>query len=596
MNNLNNLFFLVFLILGTSSIAQNNVVPRGMAPGEEKLMESYLANRNLNKGITTPPSFSNIRAAAEWEEVQALVITWTGQFNSIQSQIVDAAQDECEVIIMCSDSNDVKNILSNNGVPTTNTAYIETDFNSIWIRDYGANTMYVNDVDSLFLVDWIYNRPRPDDDVIPDAYANYMGLDLYSMTNSPNDIMATGGNWMSDGIDIGFSSELIIDENDGNGGQSLNYPNHSINEIDNLYQDWMGINDYIKMTVLPYDDIHHIDMHMKLLDEETLLIGEFPTGVSDGPQIEANIQYILSNYQSTFGTPFKIVRIPMPPSTSGGYADGTWNGAYYRTYANQIFVNKTILLPVYRTEYDTTALRILGEQLPGYNIVPIDVDNNGQNLISNGGAIHCITHSVGVDDPMYILHQPLEDTYDETNPYSVSATVKHRTGITAATLHYTTNLGSGYQSVSMMNLGNDMWGANIPPQFAGTTVYYYVEGTATSGKQMTRPITAPDGYWKFDVLGGSVAVNEQGWKAEMGAIYPNPASAITAIPLNIIKDMEGSLTLYNILGEQVQTIHSGTFSKNTKNYFIDASNFAQGVYEVVFQTNEFQQTQQLIIK
>ena len=45
-----------------------------------------------------------------------------------------------------------------------------------------------------------------------------------------------------------------------------------------------------------YDGIHHIDMHMKLLDESTLLVSEYPTGVADGPQIEANLQYVLSNF------------------------------------------------------------------------------------------------------------------------------------------------------------------------------------------------------------------------------------------------------------------------------------------------------------
>ena len=35
---------------------------------------------------------------------------------------------------------------------------------------------------------------------------------------------------------------------------------------------FMGIERYIKMETLPYDEIHHIDMHMKLLDEETILM------------------------------------------------------------------------------------------------------------------------------------------------------------------------------------------------------------------------------------------------------------------------------------------------------------------------------------
>ena len=58
---------------------------------------------------------------------------------------------------------------------------------------------------------------------------------------------------------------------------------------------FMGISTYIKMETLPYDQIHHIDMHMKLLDEETILVGEYPEGEADGP-IEANIEYIQDNY------------------------------------------------------------------------------------------------------------------------------------------------------------------------------------------------------------------------------------------------------------------------------------------------------------
>lgn len=55
------------------------------------------------------------------------------------------------------------------------------------------------------------------------------------------------------------------------------------------------------METLPYDGIHHIDMHMKLLDEETLLVSKYPTGVADGPQIEANIQYVLNNFNRHLG-------------------------------------------------------------------------------------------------------------------------------------------------------------------------------------------------------------------------------------------------------------------------------------------------------
>ena len=108
-------------------------------------------------------------------------------------------------------------------------------------------------------------------------------------------------------------------------------------EIDTIMKHFMGIEPFIKMPTLPYDGIHHIDMHMKLLDEETILVGEYPQGVADGPQIEANINYIKNNYTSAFGTPYRFIRIQMPPDAQGQYPD-TWGD--YRTYTNSIFINK----------------------------------------------------------------------------------------------------------------------------------------------------------------------------------------------------------------------------------------------------------------
>lgn len=568
-------------------------LPKGMTDYEKLIMDEYLQSF-ADKGITTPPPFTNIRTAAEWEEVQALVITWTGQYNSIHSQIVDAAQEECLVIIHCSDSNSVKNTLTTNGVPDVNIDFIEVGYNSVWIRDYGANTMYSNYVEDMFLIDWMYNRPRPLDDVIPDAYAAHLGVDLYSMTSAPNNIMSTGGNWMSDGDQIAFSSELILDENDGTGPYSLAYPNHSETELDQLFLDWMGINEYIKMTVLPYDDIHHIDMHMKLIDEETLLIGKYPTGESDGPQIEANLQYVLDNFTTKFGTPFKVYRIDQPSSTSGNFPPS----AYYRTYANQTFVNNTILLPTYRAEYDNPALEILDSILPGYNIVSIDVDNSGQNLISAGGAIHCITHTVGVNDPIYISHKKLEDTADDTNPYQAEAIIKHKDGINAASVFYKTSIAGAYTEVAMTNTTGDNWSGLIPTQSAGTTVYYYIEGEAVGGKTTTHPMPAPDGYHQFDVTGnggGSGADLDEN-PIEILDIYPNPASAITVIPVHANHQVDCKITLTNILGDVVEQVYEGTVPQGDKNFFIDASIYAAGMYQVMIEMGDYRTYKKLIIQ
>ncbi len=594
---------LVLLNLCFIGLAQEKeILPIGFAPGEEAKMDAYMLSR-INRApsslyrapITTPPTLP-VRTAAQWEEDQALLITWTA-FPVIHRQIVAAAQLECNVIIHCADSNAVKTDLTTNGIPLTNLKFIEVPFNSIWIRDYAANTCYLNDVDSLILVDWIYNRPRPDDDDIPLAYSSYLGIPLYQTLLAPNNLMNTGGNWMVDGMGTAFASKLILDENDGAGTYSLPYPNHTEPVINTIMDDFHGINRYIKMDVLPYDGIHHIDMHMKLLDEKTILVGEFPAGISDGPQIEANIAYILSNYSDPWGNPYKIVRIPMPPSTSGGYAGAPFGGAYYRTYSNLVIVNKTVIMPAYRQEYDTTAVRIIKQSMPGYKVVTIDADDPSANIIAQSGVIHCITHSVGVSDPLRIVHNNLPDTYNSITPYQVDAIIQHKTGIANAQVYWTTDTTTAYTPVSMTLTGvsTDTWTGFIPAQPVGSQIFYYVKAQANSGKQQLRPMPAPAGWWQFRVL-APVGINENLTNIFSTALYPNPSHGITCIPFTNERSLTGKLFVTDITGKVVEVIYEGNFKTGTTNFFINSINWSAGVYSVVAQTNEGTKTQKLLVK
>ena len=521
---------------------------------------------------------------AEWEEVQAITIAWT-TFPAILKQIVAAARLETQVIILSDDVQGTEDyLLSQNtgGAAFTNLdniLIVNSNYDSIWMRDYASNPVYGNEVDTLILVDWLYNRDRPNDDTSPAYVADALNLDLYETSNAPYDLVNTGGNYMSDGFGTAFASELILEENDGSGNYNIFYPTHSSQEIGNILETFMGIHTYIKMPTLPYDGIHHIDMHMKLVDEETLLVSEYPQGVADGPQINANINYVLSNYTSKFGTPFRVVRIPAPPSTGGNYPDS--NGAY-RTYTNAVFVNNTIILPTYREEYDTTALRIWGEVCPGYNLVGIDCDNTNNNIIAQSGAIHCITHTVGVADPLLISHQPLSDTYDAINPYFVSAYLNHRSGVERATLYWRLQGAGTFNMVDMVANANN-WEAFIPAQAVGSIVEYYVEGESVSGKIQVRPMPAPTGFWSFSVLGEVNNIREIS-TALINRVYPNPASAITCIEINAQHAQEATIRLIDIAGREVQIIHNGNLKSGESLFFFNAEQYESGVYQIAVET------------
>lgn len=583
------LFGLLLPVLGWSQ-RLDDPLTHGADPREVQFYETHSFDAPVTRGETTPPAFDNLRTMAEWEEIEVLCVGWEG-YSAIEKQIVVNAAQECNVIILTSYASDVEDYLTsnNNGGPAAsldNITIIDNPMNTVWIRDYGPNTVYGNGVDDRLIVDWIYNRPRPDDDASPQVIADELGIDLYETTAEPYDLMNTGGNFMSDGFGTGFASNLIVDENSGgNTWWGTQYPDQSVEEIEGILADFMGLHTYVRMENLPYDGIHHIDMHMKLLDESTLLVSEYPAGVADGPQIEANLQYVLSNFTTKWGTPFNVIRIPSPPEYGDGYPN---QGGDYLTYSNATFVNNTILLPTYYQQYDTTAIRIWEEAMPGYNVVGIDCDSQGEDLIRLSGAIHCITHSVGVADPLMISHLPLSDTEDVDNDRAVRADISHRSGIATATMSWSTGPDGPWTELPMAEVdANDLFAtyeASIPALPVGTKVHYFVSAEANSGKSGSRPMPAPEGWWSYKVVGPSLGLDEANATAPWRALYPNPAKAMTCLELNMPKPTACQVTLHNSLGQQVRILHDGVLPQGTQRLFLDASSLASGPYLVTLTT------------
>ncbi|MEN0005353.1 MAG: agmatine deiminase family protein [Bacteroidota bacterium] len=453
--------------------------------------------------IPNPPA-EPVRTMAEWEEVEAVVITWTA-VPTVLTEIVRHAVEECQVIIITDNPALVSAHLTTANISLDRVQLLNRPFNTIWIRDYGPWTVYTRDVESRTLIDWIYNRPtRVADDTLPQAIASYLDMELYEATEVPFDWVHAGGNYLVDGMGTAFSSDLVLDEN----------PGKTVDEIDAIAADYLGTQQYVKLPKLPYDGIHHLDMHMRLLDEETLLVGEYPEGVADGPQIEANIQRILATLETPFGNPYRIVRIPMPPDRFGNYPDEesafpcrNTNRAFgcYRTYTNSLFINNTILVPTYDHPLDSLALAIYESELPGYKVVGI----NCNPIIPQVGAVHCITKLIGHSDPLWMAHAKLRDTYRTTTPYPVMAKIRHRSGIISAMLHYRLVGTEQFTSLPLFPISTEdhLWGGGIPPQPVGSEVQYYISATALSGKVQERPMPAPEGYYSFTVRAATTPLN-----------------------------------------------------------------------------------------
>lgn len=290
---------------------------------------------------------------------------------------------------------------------------------------------------------------------------------------------------MSDGHGTGFSSKLILTENSA----------LTENQIDAIKLAYMGIDRYIKMDELPYDNISHIDMHMKLLDEETLLVGEFPTGVSDGPYIETNLNWLLENHQTCFERDYQVVRIPMVPASNGNYPPQS----SYRTFTNALIINDLVLVPqYYNTALNNEAISVYQQAMPGYDIIGIDMED----VIPASGAIHCISREIAATDPIFISHAPIREVDIDLNEYLIEATIKNAIGINSASVFYRIDDQEVFTEIPM-TLQSDVYSAAIPVQACNTTIDYYISAT-NPNKTITKPFVAPDNFWSFEAAGETV--------------------------------------------------------------------------------------------
>ncbi len=560
---------IVATLIYSSGVAQwqeqeQHPLPRYETSHERLLNSTYIPPSAIS---TTPPP-RPVRGMAEYEELEGIIVRWAyGTQNLLLSQIVDAAQEEGTVWILTrpatSDSSNIIAYLTGRNIPLTNLEFLAISTNSIWCRDYGPWTVYDVLTDSMGILDFRYNRPRPQDDLVPVALAARWNLPLYQTVQQPDSVIHTGGNFMVDGFNRGFSSELILNEN----------PHLTSADIDSSMQRYCGLTSYVTMDPLPYDVIHHIDMHMKLLDEETILIGQYPVNVADYVVIENTVDY-LETLTGPYGRPYRIVRIPMPPDAQGRYPD---NGSNYLTYTNSVIINKTVLVPIYNLPTDQQALDIYVEAMPGYTIQGFDCNS----IIGQLGAIHCITKEIGIREPVHFAHAPLSSASD-TATIHIEARIKARSGIDSAFVLWRTDTTAGFQS-SVLSDSSGVFSTDIPAQPAGTTLWYYLKAFTGSAREVNKPLVGASGSYRIEVRDStttSVGGDERPSTFSLEQNYPNPFNPATMISFHIPQMADIAVTAYDILGRKIATIFEGTVSAGTHTSLWSAPDLSSGVYSI----------------
>ena len=212
----------------------------------------------VNNSVT---SFSLIRQPAEFEPMQGVLIRYP--FGISYAVIKEMAEDVTVVTIVASVSqqNTVLSQYQSYGIDTSHCRFLIAPSDSYWTRDYGPWFIF-NTNDEQGIVDFTYNRPRPNDDAIPGAYATNQSIPLTMMPRE-----TAGGNYMTDGQGIAISTNLVWEEN----------PGLTHDQINQMVQNYLGIATYHVVADVNGEYIKHIDCWGKFLAPDKILIGQVPT-------------------------------------------------------------------------------------------------------------------------------------------------------------------------------------------------------------------------------------------------------------------------------------------------------------------------------
>jgi len=389
--------------------------------------------------------------------------------------------------------------------------------NSIWVRDYGP--VYAYEDGEKAIADFWY--PFTSDDDLPITVGAEFDVPVYT-----NDLLHSGGNFMTDGNGMGFATEIVYEYN----------PDYSEAEVRGLFRDYCGIDSLVVLPKLDVENTKHLDVFCKLLDDRTFIVGEYATpgdGAGNNYYILNDIAAALDSLRNADGREFDVVRIPMPPYEGGGWAPT-------RTYTNSLLVNGRAVVPVYGLPTDEEALQIYRSILSDYEVIAFD----SQEIIERAGAVHCISKLHHSSNPLVIFHAPLASV-PANEEVPVGFRVNPRFPDTDASVHYRPESEAEFSEVAAAWAG-DAFLAILPPMFEDFE--YYVESTVSCGGHLL-PVASPT--YAVEVTGTAHAVLPS---APRLALRAHPSLFREAIDLGFEIPTGGSaeLEIFDARGRRVR--------------------------------------------
>ncbi|HPT71956.1 MAG TPA: agmatine deiminase family protein [Candidatus Cloacimonadota bacterium] len=459
--------------------------PHWMTPAESAYRDEYV--RTFTE--TAPPT-APVRGVAEFEQSTSALIRWP--LGIPYTVVAELSQDVQVITIVASTSqqNSATSAYQSNGVNMANCTFMIAPTDSYWTRDFGPWFVFDGN-NQLGVVDFVYNRPRPNDDEIPRTFATQAGLPLFGMN-----LQQTGGNYMTDGYGTVAQTTLVYDENSNNQ-----------TNVNTKMHDYMGATTYDVVADPNNTYIDHIDCWGKFLAPDKVLIRSVPTTHAQYSSIEAAANYF-ATHNCGYGYPFQVYRVYTPSD---------------QPYTNSLILNNKVFVPQMGNSNDAAALQSYRTAMPGYEV--IGFTGASSTPWESTDALHCRVHEIIDKNMLFVRHIPVHGTVAYGQPIRLNVNFIASSGQAlypdSLKICYKVN-GGTYQTANLIANGSDptLYQYTMTNIIPGSQVQYFIHGADHSGHSTSVPRMGALDPFTFTV----------------GADTQAPVIQMTAIPNLMITD------------------------------------------------------------
>lgn len=343
----------------------------------------------------------------EFEHQQSIWIMWPSEvYNTedspvrpVMADIVEKLAPHVPVDIMANskfEAAQIEKLLTRHDCPVSRIRYYIVNHQTIWARDVGP--LFVKDKHGrLCVVNFKFNNYGRQGDYYYINTEGQVDVQVGKILKIPvidSDMVSEGGSIESNGKGtIILTESVALKHNDG----------LTKKQIEDEYKRVLGVRKIIWLkNGLAEDKVTggHVDEFARFADPNTILLAEIlPIDQNSSPLARRSHMNLEEDYKILVratdqdGNPFRIIRIPMPPTL---YKNADEKKEIpVRSYMNYVVTNGAVLVQTYWKPGRSDVLKVNEEEVldtfknvfPGREIIRIDAEN----INAWGGGVHCVT-------------------------------------------------------------------------------------------------------------------------------------------------------------------------------------------------------------